>query len=162
MVTGKNFLVLFLFVLLAGQIAGCDPLRSTSTRSYLPKGSIEKGKAVFVDLKCYQCHTVAGTVLRPPDPTDTSIYLDLGGKINRVDSFSRLVTSIVNPNHIISGKYLELLEDPGKSSVSESPMPSLNDEMTVTQLIDLATFLDTHYEKLAPEYKGYDYGYEIF
>jgi hypothetical protein len=40
-----------------------------------------------------------------------------------------------------------------KSSVS--PMPSVNDQLTVMQLIDLVTFLQPQYRKLEPLYEPY-------
>ena len=41
-------------------------------------------------------------------------------------------------------------------------MPSFNDEMTVAQLIDLVTFLDSHYEKMLPDYISQHHNYGAY
>jgi hypothetical protein len=38
---------------------------------------------------------------------------------------------------------------------SNCSMPSVNDQLTVMQLIDLVTFLQPHYRKLEPLYEPY-------
>lgn len=149
-------------LLVAVLLGACTVLQPTPGVTYLPEGDVETGKAAFVDLKCHQCHSVSGKQIQPPEADKASVYLDLGGKIHRINSFSELVRAVVSPNHIISGKYLQQLDDISKTGEIESPMPDFIDKMTVKQLIDLMAFLNKHYEELTPHYRGYDYGYRIF
>ena len=66
----------------------------------------------------------------------------LGGVTRLVKTYGDLVTSIINPSHRYSiGYAAEEVKTDG-----ESQMRLYNDEMTVTQLIDLVTFLQPHYE----------------
>ncbi len=53
------------------------------------------------------------------------------------------MTSIVNPNHVLSDEYLRQLP-PGERRAAQSVMP-FNEQMTVAQLIDLVTFLNSRY-----------------
>ena len=67
----------------------------------LPDGDIDQGKQVFQDFNCHGCHTIPGmafpeTDFRPP------FVLEIGGAVYRVDNYGDLLTSIVNPDHIIS------------------------------------------------------------
>ena len=43
-----------------------------------------------------------------------------------------------------------------------TPMPPFDDEMTVAQLIDLVTFLDSHYEKMLPDYVSQRHNYGAY
>jgi hypothetical protein len=54
-----------LLVVVACGWTGCTRGRSPSQFS-LPAGNVEAGKAAFVDLKCYTCHTVEGVELPAP------------------------------------------------------------------------------------------------
>jgi len=140
-------------------LAACETdSRKTGKRLYLPEGDIEAGKTAFIELGCYACHTVAGEDL-PVEKLDSPlISLELGGKIRQVKTYGELITSIINPDHIMSPEYAKTLDEHAKAGRIESPMPSFNDRMTVSQLIDLVWFLDSRYEKLAPVYTGYRYG----
>ena len=121
----------------------------------LPEGDAERGQAAFIQMKCHQCHAVAGVVMPNPDPP-SPIALELGGVVRKVKTYGELVTSITQPQHIVSPKYLAKLgAAEGKEVVS--PMPSFNDTMTVTQLIDIVTFLHAHYQKEAPPGTTYPY-----
>lgn len=99
----------------------------------LPEGDIQRGREAFVALQCHTCHSVADidqveSDLSPP------IHRRLGGTVTRVKSYEDLVTSIINPSH-----------RPGRS-----PMPNYNDVMTVQQLVDLVTFLQSEYRVQVP------------
>jgi L-cysteine S-thiosulfotransferase len=112
------------------------------------RGRINEGRQAFIDHQCHQCHSVAG--VRFPELAGASLpILELGGESSVVQSFAGLVTSIINPNHVISDRYREQL---GLNAAVplESPMPIPHiDTMTVRQLIDLVTFLDSRYELIA-------------
>jgi hypothetical protein len=120
---------------------GCDPQKSA--RGFrLPDGNIEKGKEAFVSLKCNTCHTVYGETF----PAALKFNIPLGGETPRIRSYGELVTSIINPSHVISGRYREELRQ-----AKESPMTNFNETMTVAQLIDLVAFLQARYKVISPD-----------
>ena len=107
-------------------------------------GDVGAGRQAFTDHRCHQCHAVAGVRLPPlagaPEP-----LLELGGETLYVKSYADLMTSIINPDHRISERYRDEARLRGVIPVN-SPMPSPNiDNMTVRQLIDIVTFLDSRY-----------------
>jgi hypothetical protein len=116
----------------------------------LPAGDIAQGEQVFVDFNCHGCHSIPemkfpGVEFTPP------FILELGGKVYRVKNYGELLTAVVNPDHIISQKYVAMLERAGREAVV-SPMPYYGEEMTVAELIDLVEFLHGQYTKLQPQY----------
>ncbi|MEO6002682.1 MAG: c-type cytochrome [Opitutus sp.] len=124
-------------------VTGCDRLES-GRGLRLPKGSAENGKNVFVALNCTQCHTVTGVDL--PKPTVAPEFVvDLGGKAPRVRSVGDLMTAIIHPTQTVSFKMRRPVAGaPGKE------MPTVNDVMTVSQLVDLVRFLQPRYFEMAP------------
>jgi L-cysteine S-thiosulfotransferase len=153
----RSAIILSCFALLLS-LAGCTPERTSGTGLVLPIGDIESGKATFVNLGCVQCHSVAGA--QPVEyETDTVPMLLLGGKVRRVKTYGELVTSIINPEHVISPAYLAKIKTNESDGAVSTPMPSFNDEMTVAQLIDLVTYLDSNYEKLLPDYISHHHGF---
>ena len=126
-------------------LTGCDSSLKSTSRFRLPQGSVEKGKAAFVALKCTECHTLSGVELpKPTAPADTVVAL--GGDVARLRTIGDLLTSIVHPSYAISDKLPKSKGPPP----AKSPMRVMNDQMTVTQLIDLVTFLQPHYKQLSP------------
>lgn len=123
----------------------------------LPEGSIDRGQQVFLDQGCRQCHEVAGLDLPAYDGV-SSLEIELGGKRAKIKSYGDLLTSVVNPKHVISDEYLRLLNKEEKERGSTA-MPDFNQRLTVAQLIDLVQFLHSRYEKLVPDYRGYRYYY---
>ncbi|MFT5573936.1 MAG: sulfur-oxidizing protein SoxX [Cryomorphaceae bacterium] len=114
-------------------------LSACSDRDFsLPEGNVESGKVVFSNLQCIACHTLEGF-------EDTGIKrtlsVELGGEKTRPYTYAELVTSIINPSHKLASGY-------AKESVSiegVSKMRNYNDVMTVSELIDLVTFLESKY-----------------
>ena len=125
-------------------LIGCatEPVTTQAFRFPILKGNIDHGKQSFVELGCNQCHTVNGVTL-PAYPGEMPVNFELGGGIWYVKSYAGLVTSIINPNHIISREYLDKIQRSSRRGFS-SPMPFRGD-MTVTQLIDIVTFLNSRY-----------------
>lgn len=121
----------------------------------LPEGSIWKGKTAFVDLGCIQCHSVVGEALMPEVAEPRKTHVVLGGEITRVKTYGQLVTSIINPSHVISAKPNEKYTD----SEGNSLMPDFSKAMTVRQMIDIAEFLQARYKVVIPEPAYGDYGY---
>jgi sulfur-oxidizing protein SoxX len=131
--------VLALAVLLVA--GGCEPQKSA--RGFrLPDGNIERGREAFVSLKCNSCHSVVGENFPAPE----HFNIRLGGETARLRTYGDLVTSIINPSHVITARYLEELRQ-----AKESPMTNFNETMTVAQMIDLVAFLQSHYELIVPE-----------
>jgi mono/diheme cytochrome c family protein len=114
---------------------------------HLPKGNISQGQAAFVALKCHECHRVDGVTL-PPPVSHIATNLVLGGKVSHIQTHGQLVTSIVNPSHSLAADFDETGGKDGKTS----PMPVMNDRMTVSQLVDIVAFLESHYELVEPDY----------
>ncbi len=132
---------LLLSLVLAGA-AGCVP----EGRGFkLPDGDLADGRQTFVDLGCHDCHRVADIARNPESQMDVDIAL--GGEVNSVKTYGELVTSIINPSHVIARPYPP---QPVTVDGSESAMRRYNGIMTVQQLVDLVTFLETEYELRAP------------
>ena len=124
------------------QACATDAGYGTQFRFPIFNGDIEKGRQSFVELGCNQCHTVSGVEL-PVYPGDMPLNFELGGRISYVKTYAGLVTSIINPDHVISEEYSQRLPPESRRHIS-SPMP-FNRNMTVTQLIDIVTFLNSRY-----------------
>jgi len=137
------------FILLSLITASCQDPGTRKARGFrLPEGSVGRGEVAFVALQCNQCHTVAGVEL-PDSVLGSEISYQLGGQVRRVKSHGDLVTSIIQPQHIIAPQFIAKLP---KSAAGKpvSPMPAVNDRMTVRQLADLVAFLNANYQKMPP------------
>ena len=122
------FMALFLITCL-----GCSSTGGVA----LPAGDPERGKAAFVELKCYACHSVSGHSF--PGPYVQPATLVVLGTEDRAPSRRELINSLVNPSHkIYPGLQPELVQI-GKLS----RMDDYSDVMTVRQLSDLVAFLET-------------------
>ncbi|MBT8462260.1 MAG: cytochrome c [Gemmatimonadetes bacterium] len=118
----------------------CGRVTGSDGALKLPPGDVAAGKAAFQELGCVQCHSVAG-VDGLPAPTG-SIKMELGGRTHHVRNQGQLVTAIIHPTHSISGRAPAETRRAGAT-----PMTSLNDSMTVTEMINLVSFLDSRYRK---------------
>ncbi len=116
----------------------------------LPEGDVAQGQQVFLDFNCHGCHTIPEVDL-PESEFEPPFILEIGGKVYRVKNYGELLTAVVNPDHIISRKYIAMLEQAERKFVI-SPMPYYGEEMTVAELIDLVAFLHVQYSKLQPNY----------
>ena len=124
------------------QFGGLTALNDVSFQ--IEQGNVDRGKQAFIDHRCHQCHSVAGVRL-PELAGASAVQLELGGEIISVKSHTELLSSIINPNHVISERYRERLSLEAAVPL-ESPMPMPHiDTMTVRQLIDLTAFLDSRY-----------------
>ncbi len=161
MANQRSFIVALCSLVFLLGLSACEPERTSGKGLVLPEGNVEDGRASFVDLGCIYCHSIPD-VDTPGFDGESEPMLLLGGKVRKVKTYGELVTSIVNPEHIISPAYLEKVKSSEVEGELSSPMPSFNNEMTVSQLIDLVTFLDSHYEKLLPEYVSHRHGYGAY
>ena len=128
-------------ILLLGACA-THPDYATEFRFPINWGNIDSGRTAFINLGCHQCHTVNGVEL-PVYAGDSPLQLELGGKIHYAKTYADLLTSIINPGHVISEKYLETLPE-GQRRGAKTIMP-FRKQMTVEQLIDIVTFLNSRY-----------------
>lgn len=132
-------------------ISGCTPQPTSGKGFTLPDGNSDRGKTVFTELNCHQCHTVSGTELPPIE--DGEMNIELGGEVTRIDTYGQLVTSIINPSHRLAKGH--------SAEDGTSKMKNYNDILTVSQLIDLVAFLQSEY-RLKPyeptPYDMYQYG----
>lgn len=120
--------------------SGCVPDPKSGEGFSLPEGDRQRGQETFAQLQCHACHTVAGVDFEKLEDLSEPI-IALGGETPRVRTYGDLVTSIINPSHRFALGYAE-----GEIKADgQSKMRIYNDEMTVTQLTDLVTFLQSHY-----------------
>jgi L-cysteine S-thiosulfotransferase len=122
-------------------LVGCAAEEKAFT---LPAGDAERGQAAFTKFRCFDCHLVDGVDL-PPGEEPGQVIVQLGGEVERLRDYGDLVTAIVNPSHRLAKGYApNFVADEGKSR-----MTVYNDVMTVSELVDIVSFLQAHY-KLRP------------
>lgn len=142
------------FALLVALLAACDRSPTSGHGFTLPEGDAVAGQKAFVALQCTDCHSIAA---RPDlrEGVTPTMTLALGGETTKIQTYGDLVTSIINPSHAISKKYL----DSGLTQNGASAMRNYNDIMTVSQLVDIVTFLqeETDYVLHTPMPTHYPY-----
>jgi hypothetical protein len=144
--------MLVLFTLFA--LSACTEEGKPVRGFILPQGDITRGKQVFVDFNCHGYHTIPEMEF-PETDIEPPFILEIEGKVYRVKNYGELMTSIVNPDHVISPRYSAMLEKLDREAVI-SPMPNYGETMTIAELIDLVEFLHAQYTKLQPRYyRGY-------
>ncbi len=99
-----------------------------------------------MSLGCNQCHVVDGVEL-PAYAGTRPFTVTLGGELMFAKTYGDLTTSIINPDHVMSDQYLELLPRQERNRTNSSPM-YLNEDMKVTELIDIVAFLNSRYRLL--------------
>ena len=139
-----------LFFLLASCNFGPNSGRGFS----LPEGSVDKGRATFVELECNGCHSV-GDIKHVAGHEGLDIHVALGGEVTAVKTYGDLMTSVINPSYKTSRRhvYQNLVTEGG-----ESKMVIDNETMTVQQLVDLVTYLESNYEFTPPTRNEYATG----
>ena len=137
-------------------LAGCRtyPDEVGSFRFPILSGDIQRGQEAFVRLECNQCHAVDGIEL-PAFSGPRPVTVELGGDLYFAKTYGDLVTSIINPDHVLSDRYLDQLPQQVRRRTVSSPM-YLKEDMLVTELIDIVAFLNSRY-RLLPGYTEYYY-----
>lgn len=121
-------------------LSACNDGPNSPKGFSLPQGDAERGKTVFMTTGCLSCHAIEG--IESDIPVELEKPVTIGGKVTRYKTYGDLVTSVINPSHRIAKGYIpKQVQDNGVSK-----MRNYNDSLTVSQLIDLVTFLETHYE----------------
>jgi len=136
----KNIYTVLIGLIIA--LAGCEPNPNSGNGFSLPEGNASTGKVTFVELGCNTCHSIADIKQIPTDDKEFP-RVKLGGSTHSIKTYGELVTSIINPSHKILRYYNQGIV---KSEDGSSKMRIYNDFMTVTQLVDLVTFLEGNYE----------------
>lgn len=130
---------------------GCGPAKQSGFGFRLPPGDSEEGKLAFVKLDCIRCHSIVGEEAGQEPEMPREIHVVLGGETTRVKTYGQLVTSVIYPDHVILPKYRSDFVDRD----GHSEMPDFTGEMTVRQMIDLVTYLQSTYRVKSPPY-AYD------
>ena len=147
-----NPLIILLFLL-----ASCDFGPNSGRGFSLPEGDVEKGRATFVELGCNTCHSV-GDIEHVARAEEPDINIRLGGNVSVVKTYGDLVTSVINPSHKINRRYTKMGIATDENGLK---MDVYNEFMTVQQLVDLVTYLESNYEIVVPRrtmYTKYDLG----
>ena len=136
------FIYGILFMVLSGGISSsCNE----QARGFaLPTGDIEKGKATYTRLACNTCHSIADMEWKGEND---SLKIFLGGDVTTQKTYGDLVTSVINPSHKIAKRYKQVTA----TEEGFSKMKNYNEIMTVQELIDLVTFLQSEYNVKVPE-----------
>jgi L-cysteine S-thiosulfotransferase len=129
-------------------LAGCAQGVKSPAGFRLPDGDPQRGRAVFIALKCSGCHQVKDVEL-PAIPVEMSRPVVLGGEVIYERTDGELVTSIINPSHQLAFGYPA---DAVTTDGRHSRMKDYSDTMTVRQLVDLVAFLHTAYKTVPPPF----------
>lgn len=105
----------------------------------LTKGDASAGKSLFVELECYKCHEVKGERFPNVLASDRGIGPELS-QMAGSHSIEFFVEAIANPNAVIDedGKKEGHVGPDGRSK-----MPDFANVLTLKQLTDLASYLDS-------------------
>lgn len=119
--------------------AGCQPVPKAAAPLRLPSGDAARGRAAFVELQCWVCHSVAGWKGEPlPRPTiKPSVPVVLGAETARPTTMER-INAIISPSH----KIAQTQWPERTTSGALSKMGDYNDVMTLRQLADVVAFLE--------------------
>jgi len=135
-----NYLIVF--VLLCGSllISSCN---SQARGFALPEGDIEKGKVTYKRLACIECHSIPNIEWKGGKD---NLKIHLGGEVTSLKTYGDLVTSVINPSHKVASFYNQKTSTEG----GLSNMKNYNEIMTVQELIDIVTFLQSEYQVISP------------
>lgn len=121
--------------------AAIQIVQADETKPLFPKGDLAKGETVFMEQKCFACHTLEQRKL-PDFDLPAKLKIHLGGSAQELWTRDDYAKAIMNPNHVVAPEYQAIMIRIGdKVGAANSPMPTFNEKVTVQNLIDLATFL---------------------
>jgi len=128
-------MLLITIVLILG-LQACNPNPESVKGFSLPQGNAVEGEKVLMKYQCLACHNLDGFAFEMVNK-EFEPPVQLGSTSTRVRTYAELVTSIINPSHKLTNKYRQaLIQQDGVSK-----MLVFNDVMTVTELVNLVTFL---------------------
>lgn len=127
-------------------LAGCDSGPKSGRGFVFPEGDMARGQKAFVDLKCCECHRVHGVADLPAPSVAPEKVVLLGGEVYAIRTYGDLVTAVIHPSKAVTA---------GGPGTRNAAMPQVNETMTVTQMLDIVTFLHPRYKKVEPLYDNY-------
>jgi len=131
-------------------LTACDTGPDSPRGFSLPEGDAVNGQQVLIKHQCLACHVLEGVDAEGIEP-ELQLRVRLGGETSKITTYAELVTSIINPSHkIAKGYQLDFITESGMSN-----MRNYNDVMTVTELVDLVTYLQPLYKVKPYEYTPY-------
>ena len=128
--------------------SGCSRDPKSGRGFVFPEGDLAQGKSTFESLKCYECHTVKGVGDLPAPTVTADKVIQLGGEMATVKTYGALATAIIHP------AYAKTAYASGRGPEDDG-MPTLNETMTVKELVDIVTFLQPHYTLVNPAFTQY-------
>ncbi|BFT30356.1 hypothetical protein D210916BOD24_15320 [Alteromonas sp. D210916BOD_24] len=142
---------IFIVIALTSMLFACEQGAQSPRGFSLPEGDTQAGLQVYKKYQCGDCHKIAGD----PEKEDATYLIvqpiTLGGSSGRIKTYAELVTSIINPSHKLTPRQPASFT----SEDGVSLMRIVNDELTVSELIDLVAYLQPKY-KVTP-YRTSDY-----
>ncbi|MBA6327664.1 c-type cytochrome [Colwellia sp. MB02u-6] len=152
-----KYTLLTLLIIMSLTLLSCSKGVDSPRGFSLPKGNIDSGKKVFLKFKCSACHTLnnikdIGTAEAKVAKHPT-ITITIGGNKTKIVTYAELVTSVINPSHKFASPSLPA----AKAADGKSNMKIFNDVMTVTELIDLVSFLQPNYQLVPYQHTKYQY-----
>ena len=142
---------LFSIAALLSLSLGCGSGRYSTAAFHLPQnGDTERGKIAFVKHGCHTCHEVSGAGLERPT-VQPPVAVVLGGLVDDKLSDAYIATSMIDPNYHLAPYPKEQITESGVSR-----MPSYADRMTVREMVDTVSFLQSRY-MLRPVPPAYNY-----
>lgn len=116
----------------------------------LPEGDVALGKQTFANLYCNDCHSISDIAWSGSEAAG-NIHIKLGGDVTSLKTYGELLTSIINPSHKISKKYQREQDVTLPGGQSKMELYNYNEVMTVKELVDLVTFLQSEYNVIVPK-----------
>ncbi|MDF1815056.1 MAG: hypothetical protein P1V20_22825 [Verrucomicrobiales bacterium] len=108
-----------------------------------PKGDDKQGRIVFEVKNCHRCHTIEGEMF-PEIDLPAIDHISLCGENNGQWSRDDFAHHIMSPQHLISPDHQKAMLIIGdKLGAVNSPMPTFNDLLTVRDLINVASYLES-------------------
>ncbi|TMM43270.1 cytochrome C [Colwellia ponticola] len=141
-----------LLILISLMLVSCNEGVDSPRGFNLPHGDIDTGKIVFIKYQCLACHTLQGTEDISVEKNQ-DILVPLGGDKSQIITYAQLVTSIINPSHKFSKPYSAM----SQTAEGESKMKIFNEVMTITELINLVSFLQSNYTLVPYQPTKYQY-----
>lgn len=134
-------------------LTACEPQTQPVSDFMPPSGDAARGREVFIEYACYNCHTIPDVDL-PEREAEPPMVFSLGLRLHRVRSYGELLTAVLDPDHAVSPKFVSALKAAGEDPAA-AQMPDFTEEMTVAELVDVVEFLDKEYSRLlGTQYKG--------
>ena len=86
-------------------LASCNFGPNSGRGFSLPEGSVDEGRATFVELECNACHSV-GDIEHVAGHAGPEINVRLGGQVTTVKTYGDLMTSVINPSYKTSRRHI--------------------------------------------------------